>query len=37
MLINLPGCHTMFGQMIKKDFDFDGVPLEAFVNVCGLD
>jgi len=36
-LINLPGCHKVLGQVIKKHLDFDGVSLKAIVNICGLD
>jgi hypothetical protein len=37
LLVNLLRCHTVLSQVIKKDIDFDGVSLEAFVDVSGLD
>jgi hypothetical protein len=36
-LVNLLRGHTVLSQIIKKDVDFNGVPLEAFVDVSGLD
>lgn len=35
-LVYLLRCHTVLGQVIKKVIDFDGVSLEAFVDVTGL-
>lgn len=36
-LVDLFWCHAVLSQVIKKDIDFDGVPLETFVDVSGLD
>lgn len=35
-LVDLLRCHTVLGQVIKKDIDFDSVSLEAFVDVTSL-
>lgn len=35
-LVDLLRCHAVLGQVIKKDIDFDGVSLKAFVDVTGL-
>ena len=36
-LVDLLRCHTVLSQVIKKNIDFDGVSLKAFVDVSGLD
>jgi hypothetical protein len=36
LLVDLLRCHTVLGQVIKKDVDFDGVSLETFIDVTGL-
>jgi len=37
LLVDLLRCHTLFGQVVKNVIDLDGVSLEAFVDVRGLD